>query len=62
MNNFQYAIAKAAWEAYRLNHGSSFDGLLDYEKSMWLKVARAVLEAFEREDMGIIYAYVEEAL
>lgn len=44
MNSFQYVIAKAAWEAFRVKHGSSFDDLPDIEQRAWLRAAQAVLD------------------
>ncbi|HME59227.1 MAG TPA: hypothetical protein VKF63_12870 [Terracidiphilus sp.] len=52
MNSFQYAIAKAAWEGFRLKHGSDFDDLPDVEKRAWLAAAQAVLDTARRYASG----------
>ena len=47
MNSFQYAIARAAWEAYRdrlRKPASDFDELQDREQRAWLAAAIAVMD------------------
>ena len=57
MNSFQYAIAKAAWEAHyetinETQPGGGFDGLGDKKRRAWLAAAQAVLETAQKYASG----------
>jgi hypothetical protein len=52
MNSFQYAIAKAAWEAFHRRAETDFDNLEDKAQRAWLAAAQAVLDSAQKYASG----------